>query len=345
MIFAPLPSLALAVVLTLSQIALLLLVVGLVALSISRRFRAFAGRHRWVRGFSLGILGVFGLPFVATQLFLGVYILGGAIHHYVLRRTTLDAPRVIAGQPMPAGTRLVLREPDEPASFRAARFPKPVSVYGFRASRMERHFRSVNGAQGHVPDRATVYLAVDQSWAGWRCRAGTPVALDLHADGSPGTIRRCVLAADQQADGIRLPAGSALRASEGARYVSGRRGADRWIIDTADDRTTIIAGARLTVRLALDADRRVLSAGGALTAPFSLGPMHYPEGTAVRLTFDGARPRPARWLFSPSRGAVARRDDGPDVDFGWAVAHDRNGRVTERLTNEAAGFRHIVPLR
>ncbi|WP_423820604.1 hypothetical protein V5738_09650 [Salinisphaera sp. SPP-AMP-43] len=284
-----------------------------------------------------GLLGLDSLPFIATQLLAG-YVIVGALYDQAARRTTLEAPRTLQGITMPSGTRLTLRDPDRPASFESARFPKPVSVYGFETARLTRHLAP-------APGDAVLSLADDQDWNGWRCRAGQPLNVTLNDDGRRAAIRSCVLTASQTLGETLLPAGSALRTSSGARYVDGRRGADRWIVRPPQNSSIPVAGAHLKAVLRLDSQRHLLSARGALTAPLSLGTMHYPSGTAIRLSFDGQTGAPSAWLLSPGRGQTARRDDGPDVEFGVAVAHHSNGDVEQRLSNREAGFYHIRPLR
>lgn len=344
MIFAPLPSSELGYVLLASAATFLLLCAGAIARFVSPRWRRWCRNHGMAHTVLFGLLGLGSLPFIATQLLAG-YVIIGASYDQAARRTTLEAPRTLQGIAMPAGTRLTLRDPDRPASFESARFPKPVSVYGFETARLTRHLAPAPGEPPYTPRDAVLTLAEDQDWDGWRCRAGKPLNVTLNDDGRLAAIRSCVLTAGQTLGETLLPAGSALRASSGAHYVDGRRGADRWIVRPPENSSIPVAGAHLNAVLRLNGQRHLLSARGALAAPLSLGTMHYPSGTAIRLSFDSKTGSPTAWFLSPGRGQTARCDDGPDVEFGVAVAHHSNGDVGQRLSNREAGFHHIRPLR
>lgn len=344
MISAALFSPALVYLLTASQIACVLACILGIVLWLNPRWRQISGRRRWAQITVFVLLSVISLPYLASEV-----IFGGLAWQYLqdraARNITLDTSRHIQGVDMPAGTRLRLRKAHRPDTFEFARFPFSVPVYGFASTRIDRSLILAGDGQHYVPTRAILALARDQQWAGWRCAADQPLAIELPPAGRPARIVSCTLAAGNTTRALHIPVGTEIRASKGTMYTSGRRGADRWILSVKTDQSIATAGARFSGRIMLDAACHLINARGALAAPLSLGGIHYPAGTSLRIRYDRSTGVPTSWQLSPDRGQRATREHASDISFGTAVAHDGDGTIRRLLTNAEAGFHHIRPLR
>ncbi|MES1925577.1 hypothetical protein [Salinisphaera sp. T31B1] len=344
MIFAPIPSPSWLIVATISAAALCLCASAGVALWLNPRLRRASRRHPTARAIFFALAGLLSLPFILSQG-LTAWALGRAALDEQARRQTLDTPTIIQQVNMPRSTRLVLREPGQLETFERAAFPEPITVYGFRALAMRRILGIDDTGRRDRLHSAMIELAEDQPWSGWHCTRDTPVAVELGPDGRLDSIRSCRLATEYDRGAITLPADSEIRASAGTRYVSGRRGRDRWIVSPPRGTALAVGSLRLNATLFLDRERRPLRARGVLADPLALGGIHYPRGTATRIRFDADTARVSSWFMSPTRDGIAARDNGGDIVFGQAVAHGPGGDVVEITDNTTAGFHHLRPLR
>ncbi|ALM85000.1 hypothetical protein [Bordetella sp. N] len=294
---------------------------------------------------AMGILALVGAIFPAGQAQRWLATRAAAAEE-ARRTVVLDHGVELGGIAMPAKTRLLLKTPDELASFEQARFPAPVDMDGARIQQLRRYVRGTGAAVTVTGASATI--DTDQEIGGWRCSRGHLVEFRMSTADGRLRFSSCHLAAGNQIDKQAIPEGTWASLRSGAAPAGDPRLAEGWLLRTDGSEAMRVQNLPLIkVELRLDPKHRLLSFEGALAQPLTLGPMTYPPGTRVATaaaTLTGALP--GDLVFSPSRGRSARREGGQDVAAGNSVLQAPDGTVRSVLSNRAAGvldFASISP--
>lgn len=247
---------------------------------------------------------------------------------------TLQEPQRLGQIDMPEGTKLRLAVALTPQSFGRATFPHVVPVAGINALTIDRYiaikYDDSYNVTGFAPDNMRIVGEGTTQQQGWTCNATVPVEFDVNDDGSIKAFKRCVLAADNVADGISLPSETEVWTSTGNAYTDGFVDTDRWVMDIPSGKTVLVDGLEVTSpRIMLDAQKKLHEiASGTLAKDMKFGENTYPAGTIIRFNPRHIRGNyPGAWLLTPKEGleddAILLPPDG--------VVVDRYGKVLSTL--------------
>jgi hypothetical protein len=154
----------------------------------------------------MGLLALFGTIFPAAQIVRWLAARDAAAD-LAAHTSILSEARMLDGIPMPAGTRLRLREPGDESSYESALFPRPVRVAGVEAIRLRRYFHADAAGQYELRG-ATAVLEKDQVVGGWVCSRGHGVEFKP----GPGTtglqFSSCHLTQGNDVGGHAVPPGT-----------------------------------------------------------------------------------------------------------------------------------------
>ncbi|MGE8667618.1 MAG: hypothetical protein ACN6PM_07800 [Achromobacter mucicolens] len=263
-------------------------------------------------------------------------------------RVTLQEPAVVGGVAMPAGTRLTLQDEGKLDTYVEASFPQAVQMLGVQATSARRYLDTEYEAQtyatlGRHPRTVILRGAGVQTVQGWGCDGAHDIEFAVEPDGAMKAFEQCVLASGNEAAGLAIAAGTALRGSSGTVYTDGSRDADRWRLEVDGDAAVPLYGLFLSrPTLYLDASRNVLRVTDAeLACRTQFGGLTYAAGTQFKTARRGSgedrEPYPGVLVFSPWNGQAAVRPGHEDVPEGMSVMHTPQGEFIKIVSNEAAG--------
>jgi hypothetical protein len=266
-----------------------------------------------------------------------------AIQEEARHTIVLKKARTIAGMTMPAGTLLRLQIPSQLETFERATFPKPITVAGISVIRLERYLtEKKTNPNNYYATSVSAIITRDETIAGWRCSHRHKVAFTVI--NNVLRFNSCHLAANNDLNGQRLPAGTWVSLRHGTQRALDPRHADGWLLYTEGKTVSSIARMPLLkAELQLDWQRHLVGLEGRLSQDFTLGTITYPPGTTVMSAAAPGRSaltvkmHPGDLIFSPPRGRAATRTGHRNIAPGQFVLQARNGTIRAIFNNPDTG--------
>ena len=219
MIFAPVPSILMLVLIPLSLMGLILSVILLWFWWRSPQFRSRVRRTRkitlWISVPLLAMLSALAINILYTFWWVSHVVYAPESAHHV----TLSEDMKIGEFELPAGTRLDLRDAYtyERDNIVKATFPHPVKILGIASTELS----------SSVYSYFEITPVADETIDGWRCQGGKPVRFRTRSNWNPEDggdkpiaprLERCILAAGNEVGGVAIPPGSTMGESDNPDY-------------------------------------------------------------------------------------------------------------------------------
>lgn len=345
----------------LSLTAAFLCVVALATLAVGSAARRAVRRH-WITSLFVGALGIFlAIPAMLDgvqwmhEAASGPRIERNAPAGYIAAPSGLQ----VDGLAIPTGTYIEPPKTGRPGVITGIWFDPPMSIRGVRV----RHATRNDDAPRSVAGNWSIRASAGEEEQGpvhagrWLCEGDLPMSMLGPLAGKPAAgavaepgLTACILAAGNQAGGIRWPAGTRLTRidSEAPDALQGMAGADgasneqavrgRWRLEGPPALKEWLGFPVRGLVAEVDDEGRLVACHAYLTLAVKVGEFRYQPFTRIAKAGE-------LLAFHPDRHAPAARDDGSTVDETHSVLQTRAGQVRDIIpTNDPVDLqlRHFL---